>query len=55
MAYCGQEGFNFTEIEESDIDRGLEIANRRDATDLSPGTHPDDSLKGIADDYFGDE
>lgn len=30
MRYCGQQGFNFTEVEESDLDRVTELSNLSD-------------------------
>jgi len=44
MGYCGQEGFNFTEIADSDRDRILEVADPRDPE----ADEPADSLQQIA-------
>lgn len=54
MTYCGQEGFNITLIPMSDISRALELATLKDSSGISTTSHPDESLKDIAEDYFGD-
>lgn len=52
MAYCGQEGFNFTAIAEQDIARVNELSTRQadDTTEVDTG--PSESLQAIADKYF---
>lgn len=54
MRYCGQEGFNITEIDEADIERVREVTRRHGSGEATSRTHPDDSLSSIADDYFGE-
>jgi len=53
MGYCGHEGFNITEIAESDIERVLELSRRVGSSEATSQSHPDDSLSSIAEDYFG--
>lgn len=52
MGYCGQEGFNFTQIPEGDVDRVCELTECVEPTDVSPSSHPDDSLNSIVEEYF---
>lgn len=54
MAYCGQEGFNITLIPASDINQVREFATPEGSSSTSTTSHPDESLKNIAEDYFGD-
>jgi len=49
--YCGQEGFNFTEIADSDRDRILELTDPRDPE----ADEPADSLQQIAADVSQDD
>lgn len=53
MQYCGQEGFNITQIDEADIERIHELARKIGSGETRPHSHPDDSLSSIVDDYFG--
>lgn len=52
MQYCGQEGFNFTQVPESDVERVRELTEHVEPTDVTPSSHPDDSLNSIAEEYF---
>lgn len=54
MQYCGQEGFNLTLIPRPDLDRILDITSPAEPKDASTQSHPDDSLREIAEDHFGD-
>lgn len=54
MGYCGQEGFNITLIPESDVSRVRELTTTKNTKDISTKSHPDDSLREIAEDYFED-
>lgn len=54
MEYCGQEGFNITSITKSDITRILDLTNIEGETNTSTTSHPDASLRKIAEDHFGD-
>lgn len=54
MRYCGQEGFNITLIPHSDIDKILDLTEPADTTPPSTEPHPDESLRDIAKDHFGD-
>lgn len=54
MQYCGQEGFNITSIPQSDIDRIRSLSSPEKESENSKKTHPDDSLREIAEEYFGD-
>lgn len=54
MQYCGQEGFNITLVPESDVSRILDIATLEDGNGTASTTHPDESLRGIAEQHFGD-
>jgi len=54
MKYCGQEGFNITLIPESDVDRILDLARLEKQANRSLESHPDDSLREIAEDHFRD-
>lgn len=53
MGYCGQEGFNITQIEESDIQRIHELADTQQSSDSTAEDQPAESLQRIAEDYFG--
>lgn len=54
MGYCGQEGFNLTQIDESDVDRVKELTATKKRSESQTGGHPDESLQQIAEDYFGE-
>lgn len=54
MQYCGQEGFNITLIPESDVGRVLDLTTREDADGASATSHPDESLRSIAEEHFED-
>lgn len=54
MNYCGQEGFNIAEIAASDINRVREIADVTNVQESTTDTQPDESLKTIAEDHFGE-
>lgn len=54
MRYCGQEGFNITSIPQSDIRRINTLTTPVETGTTSAKTVPDDSLREIAEDYFGD-
>lgn len=54
MNYCGQEGFNIAEVEKSDRDRVLELADLQDPNETAAKSHPDKSLERIVDEYFGE-
>lgn len=53
MGYCGQEGFNITQIPETDLDHVLDLATPIDTNTKPSDAQPDESLQSIADDYFG--
>lgn len=52
MQYCGQEGFNITLVPESDVGRILELATPANADGTSATSHPDESLRSIAEEHF---
>ena len=54
MQYCGQEGFNITLIPESDISRILDLTTPEDTDSTSRASHPDESLRSIAEEHFED-
>lgn len=54
MGYCGQEGFNITLIPSSDISQVRSLTSTEDPNDTSTDAHPDDSLRNIAEEHFGD-
>jgi len=54
MQYCGQEGFNITLVPHSDISRILDITGAEETNDTAAKSHPDESLREIAEDHFGD-
>jgi len=54
MGYCGQEGFNITQIDESNIDRVNELADTQQRVDSTAEGQPAESLQRIADDFFGE-
>ena len=54
MQYCGQEGFNITLIPESDIGRVLELTTPKNADGMPSTSHPDESLRSIAEEHFED-
>jgi hypothetical protein len=54
MKYCGQEGFNITLVPESDIGRVRSLSSTEPPASTSREAHPDDSLRDIAEDHFGD-
>jgi len=54
MKYCGQEGFNITLIPGSDVERILDLASLEEQDNRSLESHPDNSLREIAEDHFGD-
>lgn len=51
MRYCGQEGFNFTQVTKQDLKRVHELTTAVDQTEESPP----DSLQEIANEYFESE
>lgn len=53
MGYCGQEGFNITQVAESDVKRVLQLTQTRDTSKETSDSHPDETLERIAEDYFG--
>lgn len=55
MAYAGQEGFNITQIPESDVARVNALAQPMDSQEPSTDAQPDESLRNIVDDYLGDD
>ncbi|WP_155118209.1 hypothetical protein [Halorubrum sp. T3] len=54
MRYCGQEGFNITLIAQSDLDEILTLTGPEETNNTSTDPHPDESLREIAEDHFGD-
>jgi hypothetical protein len=54
MGYCGQEGFNITQIPATDIERVRELTRTANPDPKPADSHPDESLEQIAEDYFGD-
>lgn len=54
MQYCGQEGFNITLIPQSDVDQILNLTKPEEDDKTSTKSHPDESLREIAEDHFGD-
>lgn len=54
MQYCGQEGFNITLIPQSDVDRILDLTEPEETNNTSTKSHPDESLREIAEDLFED-
>ena len=55
MRYCGQEGFNITLIPQSDVDRIRELTKpKENNNNTSTESHPNESLRDIAEDHFGD-
>lgn len=54
MGYCGQEGFNITLIPRSDVDRIRSLSSPAKESEESTKSHPDDSLREIAEEHFGD-
>jgi hypothetical protein len=54
MQYCGQEGFNITLIPQADVDRILALTKPEETSTTSAQSHPDESLRDIAEDHFGD-
>lgn len=54
MQYCGQEGFNITLIPESDIGRVLKLTTPKNADGMPSTSHPDESLRSIAEEHFED-
>jgi hypothetical protein len=54
MQYCGQEGFNITPIPQSDVERVLNLTKTKKNNNPSAEPHPDESLREIAEDHFGD-
>jgi|GEM_PF-4414749 hypothetical protein len=54
MQHCGQEGFNITLIPQSDVDRILDLTKQVKKDNTSMKSHPDESLREIAENHFGD-
>lgn len=54
MAYCGQEGFNFTAITEQDIAHVIDRSTLRTDDATEDDTGPSESLQAIADKYFSE-
>lgn len=54
MQSCGQEGFNITLIPESDINRILDLTTQSGTDSTSTTSHPDESLRSIAEEHFDD-
>jgi hypothetical protein len=54
MQYCGQEGFNITLIPESDMSRILDLTTPEATDSTSVTSHPDESLRSIAEEHFED-
>lgn len=54
MEYCGQEGFNIALIPPSDVDRVHDLATPEESAHTSTKSRPDESLREIAEDHFGD-
>jgi hypothetical protein len=54
MQYCGQEGFNITLIPQSDVDRILDLTKPEETNSGSTKSHPDETLREIAEDHFDD-
>lgn len=54
MGYCGQEGFNITQIKETDLERVRTLTDQIEETETTTSSHPDDSLSSIVDEYFGE-
>jgi hypothetical protein len=55
MQYCGQEGFNITLIPQSDVERVLDLTDPEETSNTSSKSHPNESLRDIAEDHFGDQ
>lgn len=53
IQYCGQEGFNITLIPQSDVDRIRDLTKPKEQS-TSMESHPNESLRDIAEDHFGD-
>jgi len=54
MQYCGQEGFNITLIPKSEINRILDLTTPEDTDSTPKMSHPDESLRSIAEEHFED-
>jgi len=54
MQHCGQEVFNITLIPQSDVDRIRDLTKPDATTNTATEPHPDESLREIAEDHFGD-
>jgi len=52
MNRCGQEGFNITLIPSSDFRQVCNLTSMEETNSMSSSTHPDDSLREIAEDHF---
>lgn len=52
MQHCGQEGFNITLIPQSDLDRIRALTEPEEKREIPTESHPDESLRDIAEEYF---